>query len=122
MELGDRYLVVQRAQIGQNAKKEKENNPDAQRNNFNQFNNFAGGQATAAATSVLAAVKSGEGEKTRVLQMLNMVNQEELVDDQEYGEILEDIRDECGASQDLFTCPSPQQPTDSFSFSRILDR
>ncbi|WAQ82274.1 hypothetical protein PtA15_2A591 [Puccinia triticina] len=96
MELGDRYLVVQRAQIGQNAKKEKENNPDGQRNNYNQFNTFAGGQATAAASSVLAAVKGGEGEKTRVLQMLNMVNQEELVDDQEYGEILEDIRDECG--------------------------
>ncbi|POW21423.1 hypothetical protein PSHT_02425 [Puccinia striiformis] len=96
MELGDRYLVVQRAQIGQNAKKEKENNPDGQRANFNQFNNFAGGQATAAASTVLAAVKTGEGEKTRVLQMLNMVNQEELVDDQEYGEILEDIRDECG--------------------------
>jgi len=96
MELGDRYLVVQRAQIGQNAKKEKENNPDGQRNNYNQFNNFAGGQATAAASSVLAAVKNGEGEKTRVLQMLNMVNQEELVDDQEYGEILDDIRDECG--------------------------
>ncbi|CAH7678551.1 splicing factor U2AF subunit [Phakopsora pachyrhizi] len=97
MELGDRYLVVQRAQIGQNAKKEKENNPDAaaQRNNHHHINNF-GSQAPAAAASVLAAVKSGEGEKTRVLQMLNMVNQEELLDDQEYSEILEDIRDECG--------------------------
>lgn len=97
MELGDRYLVVQRAQIGQNAKKEKENNPDGagQRNNYHQFNNFAAGQATAAASTVLAAVKNGEGEKTRVLQMLNMVNQEELVDEQEYSEILEDIRDEC---------------------------
>lgn len=121
MELGDRYLVVQRAQIGQNAKKEKENNPDGQRNNYNQFNSFAGGQATAAASSVLAAVKSGEGEKTRVLQMLNMVNQEELVDDQEYGEILDDIRDECGTLPlPLFLNIPQKSNVDSMLLSLLL--
>lgn len=99
MELGDRYLVVQRAQIGQNLKKEKENadlnggDRNGRNNGNHQYNTY--GQAPAAAASVLAAVKGGEGEKTRVLQMLNMVNQEELVDDQEYEEILEDIKDEC---------------------------
>ncbi|KAH9823284.1 hypothetical protein DFH28DRAFT_1078313 [Melampsora americana] len=106
MELGDRYLVVQRAQIGQNAKKEKEN-AEGGMGGFNGNNRIIGGNqmnhqmmsnnpnATAAAASVLAAVKASEGERTKVLQMLNMVNPEELVDDEEYKEILEDIKEEC---------------------------
>ncbi|XP_017600838.1 PREDICTED: splicing factor U2AF 65 kDa subunit-like, partial [Corvus brachyrhynchos] len=36
------------------------------------------------------------GHPTEVLCLLNMVLPEELLDDEEYEEIVEDVRDECG--------------------------
>jgi splicing factor U2AF subunit len=36
------------------------------------------------------------GQATEVLCLLNMINEEELVDDDEYEDILEDITSECG--------------------------
>mmetsp|Transcript_16928 Transcript_16928/g.22374 ORF Transcript_16928/g.22374 Transcript_16928/m.22374 type:complete len:572 (-) Transcript_16928:367-2082(-) len=46
---------------------------------------------TAAQGALAAAIPP-----TKVLVLLNMVGQEELTDDNEYEDILEDIRDECG--------------------------
>ena len=37
----------------------------------------------------------GVGPATEILVLMNMVTEEELRDDEEYEEILEDIRDEC---------------------------
>ena len=37
----------------------------------------------------------GVGPATEILVLMNMVSEEELRDDEEYEEILEDIRDEC---------------------------
>ncbi|KAG2460969.1 U2AF2 factor, partial [Polypterus senegalus] len=42
------------------------------------------------------------GMPTEVLCLLNMVMAEELVDDEEYEEILEDIREECGKYGSIF--------------------
>ena len=36
------------------------------------------------------------GQQTEVLCLLNMVQPEELADEEEYEDILEDIREECG--------------------------
>jgi splicing factor U2AF subunit len=38
----------------------------------------------------------GTSQATEVLCLLNMINEEELVDDDEYEDILEDITGECG--------------------------
>ena len=38
----------------------------------------------------------GSGPATEVLVLMNMVTPEELGDDEEYEDILEDIKDECG--------------------------
>ena len=38
---------------------------------------------------------SGPGQPTEVLCLLNMVVPEELADEEEYEDILEDIREEC---------------------------
>lgn len=38
---------------------------------------------------------TGAGSPTSVLCLMNMVTPEELEDDEEYEEILEDIKDEC---------------------------
>lgn len=41
-------------------------------------------------------VNAGPGQPTEVLCLLNMVVPEELTDEEEYEDILEDIREECG--------------------------
>lgn len=47
------------------------------------------------AISGLASQASGEAEKSRVLQLLNMVTAEELMDPDDYEEICDDVREEC---------------------------
>ena len=84
MQLGDRYLVVQRAQMGTGFGGERMDGPYP-----------AGIVKTTPA--LLAAVASTDNVQTsRVIQMLNMVVPEDLLDDAEYAEILEDTKEECG--------------------------
>lgn len=74
MELGDDTLSVARASIGST-------------------------QDKAAGTGLQAISALAESKRdilpSRVLVMFNMVTSEELNDDAEYGEILEDVKDEC---------------------------
>ncbi|KAG0002785.1 U2 small nuclear RNA auxiliary factor 2 [Entomortierella chlamydospora] len=81
MMLGEKKLVVQRASVGSS----RNQNP-------------AGGANAIALHPNLMLPGAGPTEvvPTTVLQLLNMVTPEELEDDQEYEDILEDIRDECG--------------------------
>lgn len=116
MELGDRYLVVQRAALGANPLKQ---GPPGSGIGFDQSvlaglnvgqqHNTAGGYPGGGGgghhggmgmgqqppAAILAAGQSGEGDPTRVLQILNMVAIEELCSDQDYQEILEDVKEEC---------------------------
>ena len=87
MELGDRYLVVQRAQIGLGGRPMGAGAPWTGDMGFPSALSHV-------APSILAA--SQGGSPTRVIQMLNMVTPEELVNDSEYDDILADIREECG--------------------------
>ncbi|KAG0060452.1 U2 small nuclear RNA auxiliary factor 2 [Linnemannia elongata] len=81
MMLGEKKLVVQRASVG------------SSRNNQNP----AGGANAIALHPNLMLPGAGPTEvvPTNVLQLLNMVSPEELEDDQEYEDIIDDIRDEC---------------------------
>ncbi|KAJ8389106.1 hypothetical protein AAFF_G00123120 [Aldrovandia affinis] len=77
MQLGDKKLIVQRASVGA-----KSANP------------------TVIETPVTLQVPGlhglqNSGVPTEVLCLLNMVMPEELTDDEDYEEILEDIREEC---------------------------
>lgn len=81
MELGDRFLVVQRAALGAN--------PGKRPGDVDFLP-----QAPVTAPSILAA-SAGDGQPTKVLQILNMVAIEELTNDDDYKDILEDIREEC---------------------------
>merc|ERR1712112_785216 len=76
MQLGDKKLIVQRASVG--AKTMAMANIPAQI----QVPGMAG--------------MAGPGQPTEVLCLLNMVVAEELADEEEYEDILEDIREECG--------------------------
>lgn len=79
MQLGDKKLIVQRASVGaKNA-------------------NSSGVQAAPVQIQVpgLSLANSTGGPPTEVLCLLNMVTPDELRDEEEYEDILEDIREEC---------------------------
>ncbi|KAJ9669125.1 hypothetical protein H2201_000951 [Coniosporium apollinis] len=75
MELGDEHLKVQKACVG--------------------VQQAAGLELSVNAMSMLAGTTSTDVEEGRVLQLLNMVTAEELMDNDEYEEICEDVREEC---------------------------
>jgi hypothetical protein len=77
-QLGDRTLVVQRAEVGRNT-----GIPGA----------YTGGLV---AQAILQSANATDAPSSRVMLLLNMVTPEELYDDAEYEDILADINDECG--------------------------
>ena len=82
MQLGDKKLIVQRASVG--AK-------NAAAMNVAPVAIQVPGMQGASAPGMQPA-----GQQTEVLCLLNMVQPEELADEEEYEDILEDIREECG--------------------------
>merc|ERR1711983_177291 len=76
MQLGDKKLIVQRASVG--AK-----------------NSAAMNVAPVQIQVPGMASLSGPGQPTEVLCLLNMVTPDELQDEEEFEDILEDIREEC---------------------------
>ncbi|KIK12549.1 hypothetical protein PISMIDRAFT_434333 [Pisolithus microcarpus 441] len=112
MELGDRYLVVQRASVG--AKPGMPNLP------YDQFPEIP--------RPIMPAGENSTAD-ARILLMLNMVVPEDLMDDQEYGDIYEDVKDECskyGVVEDL-RIPRPvkkdkmKPPPGELGFQTALD-
>ncbi|KAH8832643.1 hypothetical protein DL96DRAFT_669759 [Flagelloscypha sp. PMI_526] len=83
MELGDRYLVVQRASVGAKGANGESLIPNLP---YDQFPEIP--------RPIMPA--GDDTSEARILLMLNMVTPEDLVDDQDYSELYEDIRDECG--------------------------
>ncbi|KZF25863.1 hypothetical protein L228DRAFT_225488 [Xylona heveae TC161] len=75
MELGDKHLKVQRASIG--------------------VQQATGLEMGVNAMSMLAGTTSHDLEESRVIQLLNMVTPDELIDNEDYEEICEDVQEEC---------------------------
>jgi len=82
MELGDRYLVVQRASVGAKA-----GMPGMPNLPYDQFPEIP---------RPILPVGDTSDSDARILLMLNMVTPDDLVDDQEYADLLEDVREEVG--------------------------
>lgn len=80
MELGDRYLVVQRASVGA-----KPGMPGMPNLPYDQFPEIP--------RPIMPAGENNTAD-ARILLMLNMVTPDDLVDDQEYGDIYEDVKEE----------------------------
>ena len=83
MQLGDKRLIVQRASVG--AKAGMGMNPAM----------VTGPVAIQVPGLQISQMTTAIGNPTEVLCLMNMVTPEELVDDDEYDDILEDIRGEC---------------------------
>lgn len=79
MQLGDKKLIVQRASVG------------AKNSNMQSGQNAAPVQIQVPGLSMVGT----SGPSTEVLCLLNMVTPDELRDEDEYEDILEDIREEC---------------------------
>ncbi|ORY66464.1 uncharacterized protein BCR38DRAFT_180766 [Pseudomassariella vexata] len=75
MPIGDKKLKVRKASIG--------------------ITQVAGVEMGVNAMSMLAGTSATDSEETRVLQLLNMVTPEELMDNDDYEEICEDVKEEC---------------------------
>ncbi|KAI8965897.1 hypothetical protein F5Y11DRAFT_310722 [Daldinia sp. FL1419] len=75
MVIGDKNLKVKKASIG--------------------ITQVAGVEMGVNAMSMLAGTTANDSEETRVLQLLNMVTPEELMDNDDYQEICEDVQEEC---------------------------
>jgi len=86
MELGDRYLVVQRASIGAKSGTGMIPNPIIPPEAF-----------PSVPKPIMPAgdLATQPPPEARILLMLNMVTPEDLVNDQEYEDILVDVREEC---------------------------
>ncbi|OLY83891.1 Splicing factor U2AF 50 kDa subunit [Smittium mucronatum] len=87
MELGDRRIIVQRASVGS-----RTNQLSTQMMGMQN-----GTMPVGISGGFLPPVLTGDSvQPTPILQLLNMVDNDELVDDAEYNDILDDVRDECG--------------------------
>jgi splicing factor U2AF 65 kDa subunit len=91
MELGDRYLVVQRASVG------------AKPGTPGMIPNLPYDQFPEIPRPIMPAGESSTSD-ARILLMLNMVTPDDLLDDQEYSDLYEDVKEECsnfGPVEDL---------------------
>ncbi|KAJ5745599.1 hypothetical protein N7520_010781 [Penicillium odoratum] len=99
MELGDRHLKVVRASIG--------------------TTQAAGLDMGVNAMSMFAKTTSQDMETGRVLQLLNMVTVDELLDNEDYEEILEDVTEECGKFGKVLSLKIPRPSGGSRSSSGV---
>jgi len=90
MQLGDKKLIVQRASVG------AKNNPGAMMNLPVQI------QVPGMTGNI------GSGQPTTVLCLMNMVTVDELKDDEEYEDILEDVKEECSKLGNLVSLEIPR--------------
>ncbi|KAI9889554.1 MAG: hypothetical protein M1814_005157 [Vezdaea aestivalis] len=75
MQLENNHLKAQRANLG--------------------VQQASGLEMSVGAMSMLAGTTSNDHDASRVIQLLNMVTAEELMDQREYAEILEDVKEKC---------------------------
>lgn len=92
MELGDRFLVVQRASVGAKSGNGIVPNPDIPYDQFPEI------------PKPIMPFGKDPSTDAVILLMLNMVTPDDLVEDEDYGDLCEDIKEECskyGPVEDL---------------------
>ncbi|XP_046913079.2 U2 small nuclear riboprotein auxiliary factor 50 [Dermatophagoides farinae] len=98
MQLGDKRLIVQRASVGAKSGLSTTTSSSIPSSSSTTTINPAiiSGPVTMQVPGLqITAMTTAIGNPTEVLCLMNMVLPEELIDDEEYEEIMEDIRQEC---------------------------
>lgn len=94
MQLGDKKLIVQRASVGAKNVVGMNMLPASVQVSIDNYLMICLAHHNVQIPGMQGM--SGPGMPTEVLCLLNMVTEEELRDEEEYEDILEDIREECG--------------------------
>lgn len=107
MQLGDKKIIIQRASVGaKNAAAYAQMPVQIQ---VPGFNLAAGpGQPTEVCLLYILIGATNLFKSVQVLTLLNMVTEDELRDDEEYEEIVDDIREECNRYGSVRTIEIPR--------------
>lgn len=71
--------------------------------------------------SPTASVISNANPPSRVVALRNMVTAEELLDDEEYGDIVEDVKEECKKYGDVEDVVIPRPPKDAGELEKLSE-
>lgn len=112
MELGDKKLIVQRASIG----------------SIRNSSNFQPVLTNASAANginpidIIASAVEAPASPTPVLLLLNMVTPEELLNDDDYEDIMLDVRDECEKFGDVvgLAIPRPRGEAEIAGVGKVI--
>jgi splicing factor U2AF subunit len=121
MKIGEKTVLVQRASIGA-----KHPTPSADASscltNPTAINFLNLGMPIAAAAALLGLNINDPGPATRIVQCLNMVSLDDLLNDDEYDDILEDIREEAAKYGTVIsiTIPRPVKANPDQDFNANL--
>jgi len=109
MKLGDKTVLVQRAVLGA---KHNIPNPSTESilNNPTALNFLNLGMPIAAAAALLGININDPGTPTRVLQLINIVSPNDLRNDDDYNDIMDDIRQECAKYGSIVSMHIPRPP------------
>eukprot|EP01119_Soliformovum_irregulare_P008571 TRINITY_DN21684_c0_g1_i1.p1 TRINITY_DN21684_c0_g1~~TRINITY_DN21684_c0_g1_i1.p1 ORF type:complete len:517 (+),score=147.33 TRINITY_DN21684_c0_g1_i1:63-1553(+) len=109
MKLGEKSILVQRANVGA---RQVVTNPNAKSclHNPTSLNFLNLGMPIAAAAALLQINMTDPGEPTCVVQLMNMISAEDLWNEEEYAEIMEDVREEAEKYGELASIYVPRPP------------
>jgi len=109
MKLGEKTVLVQRANIGAKHQQPK-GTGESVLNNATALHFLNLGMPIAAAAALLQIDINDPGPPTCIVQLINVVSPEDLSSDGDFEEILEDIRDECKKYGHIVSMYIPRPP------------
>lgn len=121
MELGDRYLVVQRASVGKGAHMGMNGGPPGSGGN-NAPLGVGMSNGVNLPLPAFATAQSNGPISSRAIVMLNMVTPEELLNDEDYVDIMEDITEECSKYGEVEELRIPRPTKKEKKFAGATDK
>jgi len=109
MKLGDKTVLAQRANIGA---KHNIPNPSTESilNNPTALNFLNLGMPIAAAAALLGININDSGSPTRILQLINIVSPNDLRNNDDYADVVDDIKQECMKYGTVLSVAIPRPP------------
>jgi len=110
MKIGDKSILVQRANVGAKQSPTPTTTSDSLISNPTAYNFLNLGMPIAAAMALLGLNVADPGPATRILLLINLASPEDLLNEEEYNEILEDTREEMRKFGTVLSITAPRPP------------